>query len=112
MSRADLRRQPVLLNPILRATPTKVRATEEQEGEFVRWAAAGITRVEHVLDAAGAVLSLNALIAAHPNLTDKNYTPAKARETLKEIEANLAPWAETLAERPPSTPRSRCLGRA
>ena len=52
MSTETLRRQLLFFNPILAAEPAAARATSKQEEEMVLWAraAAGITRVGHVLD--------------------------------------------------------------
>ena len=101
MRAEDLRRQPLLLNPILECQPKKGRAEAWEEEEMIRWARAGITRVEHVLTSSGSVATnCDALVEQHPRLLDQlhgGYAKANVTKRLKDIKENLRRWRHTLS---------------
>ena len=90
---------PLMLNPVLEATPMAKRATDDEEAEVLRWAANGITRVFHVLDASGTRLAtLAELLAAHPALVDASYPRGRATAAYRRVQQNLQQWTETLSK--------------
>ena len=63
----QLLRMPLLHNPMLDATPAERRTTPAEEQEMLRWAAHGVTRVTHVLNAAKTrVLTFQELCTHYP----------------------------------------------
>jgi hypothetical protein len=103
LPREDLLAQPLLHNPILDAHPAPARATPDEEKEMLRWAAQGITRVQHVLHStAGRILTLAELAASHPALVRTPRGRLHTGRTYATVRANLERWKGTLAA-PPST---------
>ena len=92
---------PLLHNPMLDATPAERRATPAEEREMLRWAAHGVTRVTHVLDATKTrVLTFEELCTHYPNLVGKGPTRDGVARMFRSISANLYRWERTLAGGP------------
>ena len=100
----DLVQLPLLFNPMLDDRPAEHRATPAQEGEVLRWATHGVSRVAHILHPGGRrVLTLAELRARTPALVGRGITQARVTSILKTVHENLHRWKSTLATGPSPT---------
>ena len=101
MSYERLLQLPLMLNPVLDATPRLRRASAAEEAEMLRWAEHGITRVAHVLDASGRrVATLDQLLQRHPDLVAAAYPRGRATIAHALMVKNLRRWKSTLEQGP------------